>query len=727
MKKETIGLVLKSAAVSALRKCLRRMRQSQQEQPEMTERELERRWFRPFAFRPALFLFIFVALCYTNVMAVRMTQTVKVNPKSKAVEPFWVWPNDDLRLIIKPRAPTPKDPTQYNIAWSEILTQSMWDLKLWKKTSEAPSAHIYDIVNAFPGVEFMSVIGELTSRGDGGSGRMPMFQVTVPEVDIDWDKPGYREDPAERGEDTRILWIGPDVIEPFIVRRPIERTDYMFPDNETKRPMPDLEFYPTGSGLLVYTTLADARAGVNPISFPRLIPRETWTSTSASVVRFFAKQDPAQQILPPGEQEIRLKRINRDKRGKPTPFEGDVSGVTYDEILFRLLRVDLEIWNGGSDLDNGEAIGPPGARVPEKDKKSVGAYLLVNWDDDDGTGVMNSDGTWSALPASDLTKNFVANEDNLAKLKPTVEPLLDTGTMELEVSGADAGKIKLWTQSTKGTPITLTSNKKVWNLDSPTEKVEFLTFMHTGYWIEGTDAGTTERGVTFTLRYKDNGGKEIGNDVCKATVVMIKLGAAVYREMSIFPQSRGHAGLLTYFFGPCTAANLVDASKYEVTEMQAGPDDCISTTWKIFHGATAAYWGAYDCSQTYVDRLKVLAVAKYILNDFSGQNINYTLTDVLEPNSWDGLLHHVESLRCDGLVELCYEWNGLSVWGKLVNGNPHYSIITYTREHNAFLNDWKKILFPSTQCGWEHTYRGLNWETQLSPTGVVAPLGDIIW
>ena len=73
MKKETIGLVLKSAAVSALRKCLRRMRQSQQEQPEMTERELERRWFRPFAFRPALFLFIFVALCYTDVMAVRMT------------------------------------------------------------------------------------------------------------------------------------------------------------------------------------------------------------------------------------------------------------------------------------------------------------------------------------------------------------------------------------------------------------------------------------------------------------------------------------------------------------------------------------------------------------------------------------------------------------------------------------------------------------------------------
>ena len=73
MKQETIGLVLKLAAVTVLRRSLRRVRQSQQKRLKMTERELERRWLRPFAFRPALFFPVFVALCYTNVMAVRMT------------------------------------------------------------------------------------------------------------------------------------------------------------------------------------------------------------------------------------------------------------------------------------------------------------------------------------------------------------------------------------------------------------------------------------------------------------------------------------------------------------------------------------------------------------------------------------------------------------------------------------------------------------------------------
>jgi len=122
------------------------MRQSQQKRLKMTKRELERRWFRPFAFRPALFLFIFVALCYTNVMAVKMTQTVKVNPKSKAVEPFWMWPNDDLRLIIQP-----KDPTQYDIVWSRIVIQSAGDSVLWRKTSHSSQEDIYDVANAFSG------------------------------------------------------------------------------------------------------------------------------------------------------------------------------------------------------------------------------------------------------------------------------------------------------------------------------------------------------------------------------------------------------------------------------------------------------------------------------------------------------------------------------------------------------------------------------------------------
>lgn len=139
-------------------------------------------------------------------------------------------------------------------------------------------------------------------------------------------------------------------------------------------------------------------------------------------------------------------------RDKAIKAEHNINGCK-DEAKYTVVKVDLDIWNGGSDLDNGQTAGSQGAQVPEDSEVSIGAYLLVNWDDDDADGTMNADGTWSALPVPDLTENSVANEDNLAKLKPTVEPLLDTGSIELEVSGADADKVKLWTQRTKGTEL----------------------------------------------------------------------------------------------------------------------------------------------------------------------------------------------------------------------------------------------------------------------------------
>ena len=134
--------------------------------------------------------------------------------------------------------------------------------------------------------------------------------------------------------------------------------------------------------------------------------------------------------------------------------------VIKDVTVLTVLKVDLDIWNGGSDLDNGEAAGSQGAQVPESDEDSVGAFLQLNWDDDDGDG---SSGT----PVPDLTESgTVSSEDNLAQLKPSLDPILDTGTMELEVSGADKDKIKLWSSSTKGTEIALASNKKTWNLSN---------------------------------------------------------------------------------------------------------------------------------------------------------------------------------------------------------------------------------------------------------------------
>ena len=60
-----------------------------------------------------------------------------------------------------------------------------------------------------------------------------------------------------------------------------------------------------------------------------------------------------------------------------------LAGEALVSNRFSVLSVDLDIWNGGSDLDNGQTAGSQGAQVPEGSEVSTGAYVLVNWDDDD--------------------------------------------------------------------------------------------------------------------------------------------------------------------------------------------------------------------------------------------------------------------------------------------------------------------------------------------------------
>ncbi|MGI6497155.1 MAG: hypothetical protein ACOX5G_13975 [Kiritimatiellia bacterium] len=394
-----------------------------------------------------------------------------------------------------------------------------------------------------------------------------------------------------------------------------------------------------------------------------------------------------------------------------------------DRIRLTVIKVDLDIWNGGSDLDNGQSAGSQGAQVPEGSEVLIGAYVLVNWDDDDADGTMNADGTWSALPVPDLTENSVANEDNLAKLKPTVEPLLDIGSIELEVSGADADKVKLWTQSTKGTDVALASGKRTWNLASPTEKADFQTFMSGGYWIEGVDAGTVERGVTYTLRYKNSGGTEICKDENKATVVMINLANAVYRDNMIWSQgSRGHGALVWRYAGTCTRPDLTNDVNFILIEMD-GPTDYRTLATITQQAGYPAYGCFRNPSITHVQRLRIIQAARALA---ARAPITYTATDAVQPYDWDGALNSITALRCDSLIEVCYEINGVNVWGMERDADSHtvhYPINdqadnwsynatwgTWTvgannrpdnlEEHNDFgAIGWDDTFMPATQCG----------------------------
>ena len=208
----------------------------------------------------------------------------------------------------------------------------------------------------------------------------------------------------------------------------------------------------------------------------------------------------------------------------------------YEETLggeyqIDLLVLDLTICNGGYDLENGKSTGVCGEVVAETDEETVGAYVLVNWDDDDGDGKMNSNGTWTQQPEPDLAENYVEDEDNLAPLKLSLTPLPQKGKAELEVSGPDAESIKLWTQSKKGTEIQLDCGRKTWDLSVSSDRNELVSIIKDGCWIEGVAPGTVERGVSLQFRYKNPEGMTLCEDCCKTTVVMIRLGNVVYREL----------------------------------------------------------------------------------------------------------------------------------------------------------------------------------------------------
>ncbi|MEK9138382.1 MAG: hypothetical protein AAB393_14750, partial [Bacteroidota bacterium] len=369
------------------------------------------------------------------------------------------------------------------------------------------------------------------------------------------------------------------------------------------------------------------------------------------------------------------------------------------EVEYTVLKVDLNIWNGGSDLDNGQAAGSQGAQVPEGGEVSTGAYVLVNWDDDDGDGEINSAGSgWSSLPKPDLDESgTVTAEDNLAQLEPKLDPLLDFGTVELEVSGADVGKVKLWNSSTKGTQVTLTSNKKTWDLSNSTQKSEFQNFMANSLWIEGIEEGSAERAVTFTLRYKDADGTEVCNDMNKATVVMLNLANAVGREMGlIFTKERGHTSIVGRYDGACTRAELIAATQYMLYESdgtdnppwytQPGPHEAplthvtASSGTDFFGDLTpfltsfANVGGMPNTVAGYTTRLKILLVARWLIDNTG--TIEYVKLSALSPATWNGNLSSITALRCDGFVEACYEWCGVASWGRIVGGAPQYSILT---------------------------------------------------
>ena len=216
---------------------------------------------------------------------------------------------------------------------------------------------------------------------------------------------------------------------------------------------------------------------------------------------------------------------------------------------------------------------------------------------------------------------------------------------------------------------------------------------------------------------------------------MINLGNGVYAINTILPwdwvRERGHAGIVTTYTSTCTKDDLTLVQNYQVIEMGMHNPQIGSVEGFTMRGDD--YWGIYTYPNKMEprNRLKVIGTAKFLLevkhkerNPFTGEevwvNIGYPIVtgNVLEPENWNrSILNTITTLRCDGLVELCYEWNDINLWGKLVNGTTHHNMIAYQQyldEHNETswaVFPWQKYLFPATQCAHNNLYQGEAWNT----------------
>jgi len=149
---------------------------------------------------------------------------------------------------------------------------------------------------------------------------------------------------------------------------------------------------------------------------------------------------------------------------------------------------------------------------------------------------------------------------------------------------------------------------------------------------------------------------------------------------------------------------------------------------------------------TYVQRLRIIRAARALA---ARAPITYTALNVVDPGNWNGHLDTITGLRCDGLVEVCYEINGVEVWGMerdADNHTVHYPINDQTdnwdynavlgtwsagansvpdniEEHNDYdaIGDWDDTLMPATQCGHVALEEA---DTQLEEQNLCQPVGS---
>lgn len=182
-------------------------------------------------------------------------------------------------------------------------------------------------------------------------------------------------------------------------------------------------------------------------------------------------------------------------------------------------------------------------------------------------------------------------------------------------------------------------------------------------------------------------------------------GDPAYRDLDFnFRAWYGHTGL-------CSGRN--SSGTLRVIEVENGDDNVVHNNTFNRLKTLSTYWGAYNLwnyAMNFTARRNVVATAVTLLGldiGYPGWGIPH---DMMNLHSSPGSIvdpEDIKDLRCDGLTEYCYEYNGLDIWGK--NGsNYDISAASNVDRHNDFF-DWPynpdEETSPIVQCG-EDPYDG---------------------
>ncbi|MBN2010287.1 hypothetical protein JW960_13160, partial [candidate division KSB1 bacterium] len=179
-------------------------------------------------------------------------------------------------------------------------------------------------------------------------------------------------------------------------------------------------------------------------------------------------------------------------------------------------------------------------------------------------------------------------------------------------------------------------------------------------------------------------------------------GDALYRELNLIPglEGLGHAGLF---------AGIDNEGEPRTIEVKFGTSYVIHENY-FSEFKDDDYWGAGTVTNIDMDfskRKSVVSTAVELISyDIAYPWIN-PYPNALDYYSDAGSIiypQNIKRLRCDGLVEYCYEYNNIWVWGA---NQTNYDISNknYVAEHNDFYDAWddwdpNTELAPVVQCGY---------------------------